>query len=621
MSIDIWRNPASIVSPTCAAAALFALAGMRYAEPIWAADHSVILVGALVSLAFIAGHVLLWTVIGRGASLLGRCVRIAAIALLVSSPVSLLLLLAGIEVSGYVVLAQLVALTIVLFVNSYESRAVLAANFLLLLIGLSPALPGFGNLAFWIERELDLGGSADFVIGRYHDIKITNHSVPRPDQRPAGHLPNGGALEHVDDDSLLLVTGWGGGYLLHLVDDKITVETLPLRVPINVDAYVATTDRLTRYFRVTDVALEPAATWPRKLYAAHHYLDTDNNCYTLRVSETELNLDTPAPGAWVTRFSSTPCLHLEEVKNTTGGRLAFLDDTSILMTLGDHSHKLGEVAADESFLYGKTLRLDLNDWTFEVFTSGHRNPQGLWVEKDRIWLTEHGPNGGDELNLLEPGVDYGWPLESYGTDYGRQTFAGDTPGVHTHGRRPLYAWFPSIGVSNLIRLKGSMFPSWKDDLLIASLWGKGHGTSLFRLRVREDRVITIERLETHSMIRDLLEMPDGRIVLWDDRGTVQVLESTTHVFSKCEGCHAVRHRVHGVGPDLMDIVGRRVADRADFPYSTALRALDGRWTLARLDAFLADPSGTVPGTTMDVEGIRDTGERKEIIKYLQRTIR
>ena len=158
-------------------------------------------------------------------------------------------------------------------------------------------------------------------------------------------------------------------------------------------------------------------------------------------------------------------------------------------------------------MYGKVIEIKRNDWSVKVFTRGHRNPQGLLVDGDEIWETEHGPQGGDELNLLQYGKEYGWPNETYGTDYGQKTFKfNKKTGVHSIKKRPIYAWIPSIGISNLMKMSGNAFPAWKGDLMVASLSGLGNGYSLFRVRIREGSAVMVERFRTGKDRRDLLEM-------------------------------------------------------------------------------------------------------------------
>jgi len=298
--------------------------------------------------------------------------------------------------------------------------------------------------------------------------------------------------------------------------------------------------------------------------------------------------------------------------------MALLDDSTILLAVGDYcSVSSGAKKDDLSFDYGKVLKVRLSDWSTSVFSKGNRNTQGLWVEPGETWQTEHGPQGGDELNVLVEGEDYGWPVESYGTGYGKKTFKEGRTGGHSTTRRPIYAWIPSIGISNLIRIGDKGFPSWGGDLMIGSLNGKGHGFSLLRVRVREQRVVTVEQFVMGKRVRDLLELPDGRIAIWNGTGTIQIVESASHAFSTCEGCHRLDSKSHGIGPSLKGLVGSKVASHDDFEYSSAMKSFGGRWSPDRLDAFIADPAGTIPGTAMAFEGIKDPHVRKQLIEYLK----
>ena len=124
-----------------------------------------------------------------------------------------------------------------------------------------------------------------------------------------------------------------------------------------------------------------------------------------------------------------------------------------------------------------------------------------------------------------------------------------------------------------------------------------------------------ERMRTGREVRDLLEIEDGRLVLWDGRTTVQVVEPADIVFSECSGCHSMQE--NGIGPPLMGVVGEPVARNEKYQYSDAMKRVGGTWTRRRLDDFLEDPSGVVPGTTMTTLGIPDPDKRKAIIDYLE----
>lgn len=322
--------------------------------------------------------------------------------------------------------------------------------------------------------------------------------------------------------------------------------------------------------------------------------------------------------------------------------MALLDPQTMLLTVGDHlfnGYDRNEmVAQDPKADFGKTLRIDLASGKAEMFTLGHRNPQGLFITTNgTIWQTEHGPRGGDELNRLVAGRNYGWPLVTYGTDYGSDIWPlNERQGDHQGFERSLHAWVPSIAISNLLTLEGALFSKWNEDLLIGS-----YSKNLWRVRLRDDRVAFVEPIEVRALgsgrIRDLAEDKSGRIVLWidggtlaflspkgaaaaqpSDKGTGTVAKAPADLFlAQCGACHqATAGASNAVGPALNGIVNRAIASNANFGYSGALKQVKGTWTETQLDQFLANPQKFAPGTAMAFAGITDPAERKAIIEFL-----
>jgi cytochrome c2 len=245
------------------------------------------------------------------------------------------------------------------------------------------------------------------------------------------------------------------------------------------------------------------------------------------------------------------------------------------------------------------------------------DPQG------NIWETEHGPQGGDELNLLRQNLNYGWPIVTYGTDYG--TFAwplNPKQGDHEGFEAPFFAWVPSLGVSNLIGVEKDLFPVWKGDLLVSSLGYK----RIYRLRIRNNRVEYEEPIEIGMRIRDIVEGSDGRIVLWadDDDAIISIRPMTGEggevaFATNCSGCHKVSDGTsHRIGPDLWGVLGRKPGSAPGFAdYSGAMKARGGVWTAEQLDQFIKNPQAAVPGTAMEFSGVSDDATRAKIIDFLK----
>ncbi len=210
------------------------------------------------------------------------------------------------------------------------------------------------------------------------------------------------------------------------------------------------------------------------------------------------------------------------LKNTPvhyGGRLALLPDRTLLITVGD-GFNFREKAQDLSNGLGKIVRVNLDgsipvdnpyasrEGTLpEIYSYGHRNQQGIAVDPatGTIYETEHGPMGGDELNIIEAGANYGWPIATYGLDY---SGAQVSPFTEYEGtKQPEKYWIPSIGPSGLALYQGDLFSGWKGDLLIGAL----AKPALHRLDMEGGKAVGEERYLEGERVRDVREGPDGAI--------------------------------------------------------------------------------------------------------------
>jgi glucose/arabinose dehydrogenase len=160
----------------------------------------------------------------------------------------------------------------------------------------------------------------------------------------------------------------------------------------------------------------------------------------------------------------------------------------------------------------------------EIFTYGHRNPQGLAVHPatGRVWLCEHGPRGGDEINALKPGANYGWPLATHGVDYSGAIISSNKSLAGMED--PVRAWVPSISPCGLCFYSGDRFPGWKGSLFTGALSNE----ALFRIELDGERYVGEERLIVGRLphIRDVRQGPDGLLYLVtrSDQGGLYRLE-------------------------------------------------------------------------------------------------
>jgi aldose sugar dehydrogenase len=218
-----------------------------------------------------------------------------------------------------------------------------------------------------------------------------------------------------------------------------------------------------------------------------------------------------------------------------GSRIVFARDGRIFLTLGDRFSRKDDAQTLDTHL-GKVVRLEPDgkapaDNPFvgkagalpEIWSLGHRNVQGaaLHPTTGELWASEHGPQGGDEINIVEAGRNYGWPLVTYGRNYGTGTRIGET-GPRPGFEQPLKWWVPtSIGPSGMAFVTGDRYPGWKGSLLIGAL----RGQALVRLMIEGRRIAGEERLltELDDRIRDVRQGPDGHIYIVTDGNEGQVL--------------------------------------------------------------------------------------------------
>ena len=216
-----------------------------------------------------------------------------------------------------------------------------------------------------------------------------------------------------------------------------------------------------------------------------------------------------------------------------GSRLVFDREGHLFITLGDRGDR--PRAQDLSDHAGSVIRLNEDggipaDNPFvgrrgvrpEIYSYGHRNIQGATLEPStgRLWTHEHGPQGGDEINLPEPGVNYGWPVITHGANYGIGTAIGEgTEGPDM--AQPHYYWVPSIAPSGMTFYDGEQFPDWQGDLFIGSL----KFSMLVRLELQDGHVVHEERMleDTLGRIRDVRQGPDGLLYLLTDESDGQLV--------------------------------------------------------------------------------------------------
>jgi len=491
---------------------------------------------------------------------------------------------------------------------------------------LTARLSGRSVTAVSAQREEILTASGYTLSAIYYSGRFPTYNKPAL----------GGAITpDPNGNGYLLVRSRGELYRFHWDSaGALRVEPVGLRVPINnaeFEADVPKSGIETEGFRVAGILAQPVAEGT-EIFVTHHFWNRAEKCFVFRLSSIVIPRDgavSGSAGKWRTVYETQPCLPLKRGRGTpfagvqVGGRLARFGDNRLLMTVGDLQfdgwYGSPDYVEDMKTPYGKTMLIDPAKGTASIFTSGNRNEQGLTIDAEgRIWETEHGPQGGDELNLLKQGQNYGWPNHTYGTEYGSVIWPLNDQSVgQSNYVRPVYAWVPSIGISDLVAVRDSAFERWRNDLLIGSLSGR----QLWRVRLEEGRVVYAEPIRIGERIRAIAS-GKGEFVLWSDQETIiritpaKALTKGAESFSlNCGSCHQLAE--NRIGPRLGGVVDRPVASSAGYDYSAAMRGFGGKWTPERLNAFITRPDSLVPGTAMRYGGISDSATRSAIIAYLR----
>lgn len=278
-----------------------------------------------------------------------------------------------------------------------------------------------------------------------------------------------------------------------------------------------------------DVALSPDFAKDRYVYLS--YAESDGDKSGTVVGRGRLSADATALEDFKVLFRQMPKLssglHF-------GSRLVFDRNGYLFISLGENNQR--PTAQDLDKLQGKIVRLNRDgsvptDNPFvgkpgarpEIWSYGHRNPQGMALNpwSGELWENEHGPRGGDEINRIQPGKNYGWPLATYGINYSGQPIPeakGETvPGTEP----PLFWWAKSPAISGMAFYDAYRFPAWKHSVFIGALANQ----NLIRLTLDGNRVVGQEWLlgDRKSRIRDVRQGPDGYVYVLTDASPGQLL--------------------------------------------------------------------------------------------------
>lgn len=476
---------------------------------------------------------------------------------------------------------------------------------------------------------------------------------------PVGRSGQGGGLTSFGDEVLVLTHE---GRLFSARDARQFTE-LAIELPnngFNAFRRAAESDQFAdlefavHWLRYNDILHYRSPTGSGLAVCYTEYFE-DDACYRTTIAVLDIDVDVLSAEEiaanaedWRILFRTDPCLPLKKEYRVleghmAGGRMAFQEPSTLYLSSGDYGwdgvYAPEAIARRPEWDYGKVIAIDVLSDEARTISVGHRNSQGITLDQEgRLWVVEHGPRGGDELNRIIEENDYGWPSETLGTMYSGFPW----PNTISYGRHetftaPVLAWLPSVAPSGLDLIEG-FHPTWDGDLIMATL----RDQSLYRLRIVGDRVKFAERIHIGRRIRYVLQHNDGRLVLWTDSNDfifVTVTEGGAEMrlvealisdsgyteaeaqrvrdaFEACLQCHELGRDAHSMAPSLSSIYGEPIAGTTFAGYSEALREHGGRWTDENLLAYLQDPQFFAPGTTMPKPGYNDPAVLNTIIELM-----
>jgi len=321
-------------------------------------------------------------------------------------------------------------------------------------------------------------------------------------------------LEILDDNSIL--ASIKSGSIIHYKDGiKKDIKGVP-------EVYLRGQGGL------LDLELHPNFNKNRLVYLSYAYMknrDDGGNTAIARaqlVNDSLKNLEVLYKGSPVSRKGQ----HY-------GSRMAFDNENYLYFTIGDRGNR-NVNPQDISVDGGKVYRInddgtipddnpfiDVPNAKKAIYSYGHRNPQGIFKhpKTGKIWTNEHGPRGGDEINIVEKGKNYGWPKITYGKNYSGTTITKNKslPGME----QPLYYWLPSIAPSSFEYISSEMYPDWKDSLLAGALVFK----YIERIGIKNNKVVSRSKIaEGLGRPRDIVQGPDGYVyVSIENKGVYKIL--------------------------------------------------------------------------------------------------
>ena len=345
------------------------------------------------------------------------------------------------------------------------------------------------------------------------EIKLSIQSIDTPTAQVQGSNGERGAAIARLADGRLLLGGGSTGFTLFLYD-------LTNQQQITIGRAAAASERINdSRFAITDISVLTQTAETAQLLISYPRFNSEGRCVTVVVYSYRANFGAqPSLKRGKMWFQSKPCVAISAVQHAAG-RMELIDAKSAYLTIGDLGYpEIGDKTKRGTL--GTVMKISAKKVT--QISSGHRNAQGILLIGKDLYTSEHGPRGGDELNLIQQGIDYGWPTVTYGERYSPGDYVSPTnPESHNGFRKPLTYWVPSVAPTELIQLPAaSAWGQWSSSIVMGTL----REESLIFIQMKNKRVVgQMQTVNIDERIRDLDVTKDGSIIATTDSGKLLVI--------------------------------------------------------------------------------------------------
>lgn len=385
-----------------------------------------------------------------------------------------------------------------------------------------PRLLLSGSEAAEADKEANKAPEPSRITSVFGTQTLKEYKLPFEDQYPSG------PFERLDKKLFLFISKCGEVFFVRQNDSMELVKpgkSLAKFIPGGETSADESSSKQLVYCRELS-GVKDSLLIGKTLYVAYTAWDEANNGVRLAVSEFEVDVENSEVSFNREIYISRPAIKEPILGHQVGGKLALGEnERTLYFSLGDFSKP--DRVQDKTTSLGKVVRIDLQRLNAEVYASGFRSPSGgLYFDREsnELWLTDHGPRGGDEINLIKRGKNYGWPIVSYGTIYerdGMSGYYGNKFNSHEGYEKPAMTFVPSIGIGPLVK-----YPStgrndfWDNDLFVA---GMGN-TTLYRVRKEGSALVYAEPVLSGYRIRAIQIDQNGTFYLKTDHNQLLISE-------------------------------------------------------------------------------------------------